>query len=58
MQKKCKKCSRLLPEDYQYNECENCRGNQAEFTKKVIPMLFLGATFAAKKLLRLIFNSA
>ena len=56
MQKKCKKCSRLLPEDYQYNECENCRGNQAELTKKVIPVLFLGATFAAKKLLRLIFK--
>lgn len=56
MQKKCKKCSRLLPEDYQYNECENCRGKQAEFTKKVMPVLFFGTAFAVKKLLRLFFK--
>ena len=42
-QKKCKnkKCKRLLPEDYKYKYCENCRNKQMEQSKKLLGLVFL-----------------
>lgn len=37
MEKKCKnkKCQRILPDDYKYKYCENCRNEQTQNVKKL-----------------------
>ena len=33
MEKKCKKCERILPDGYKKNICENCKNNRVQSVK-------------------------
>ena len=35
-QKTCKKCKRILPEDYKYNCCEACRNDRVHGLRKIV----------------------
>lgn len=39
----CRKCNKILPEGYKYNECEHCRGKKAGLVKKIIKVAGAGA---------------
>ena len=34
-QKVCKKCKKVLPENYKYSKCEACRNKGAQTVKKI-----------------------
>lgn len=35
IEKKCKKCKRILPEGYKHKYCENCRNENVQVAKNV-----------------------
>ncbi len=35
MEKQCKKCQKVLPEDYKYKYCEHCRNERNDKFKKI-----------------------
>ena len=47
-QRRCKKCGRILPDDYKHKKCESCRNKTIETWKNIGEgALGLGATLLA-----------
>ena len=53
-EKVCKKCGRVLPQDYKYKKCESCRSKGVDEIKKVgrgVSRIF-GAIFHLPRIFR------
>ena len=35
MEKRCKKCKKVIPDNYKYKQCEHCRNERNDKLKKV-----------------------
>ncbi len=56
-QKKCKYCERELPDDYQYEECENCRAKNAKNLKNKLLLFFAIGSLCIPAFISQILNS-
>ena len=54
MEKKCKKCERILPDGYKKKLCESCNGKRAQGLKEIgkgaVGVAALAIAFVAKAL--------
>ena len=53
-QKVCKKCKKVLPENYKYNKCEACRNKGAHTVKKIGATVGAGLSVAVPTLIGLV----